>query len=63
MDRSTQCVTQTTTLAQIKDRRNQGAVAGTNRFRAGPFEVLQMSCQECGDPDSEKREEREGQGR
>jgi hypothetical protein len=39
MDRSTQHVTQTM-LAQIKDRENRGAVASTNRFRAGTVEVF-----------------------
>jgi hypothetical protein len=42
MDRNTQHVTQTM-LAQIKDRENRGAVASTNRFRAGTVEVLQTS--------------------
>jgi hypothetical protein len=65
MDRSTQHVTQTTMLAQIKDRENRGAVAGTNRFRAGTIEVLQTFCTRMMvDPDSEiEVGEQEGQGR
>jgi hypothetical protein len=43
-----QHVTQTTMLAQIKDQENRGAVVGTNRFRAGTFEVLQTFCKDDG---------------
>jgi hypothetical protein len=42
-----QHVTQTV-LAQIKDQENQGAVTGTNWFRAGTIEVLQTFCKDDG---------------
>jgi hypothetical protein len=43
-----QHVTQTTMLAQIKDRENRGAVASTNQIRASTVEVLQTFCKDDG---------------
>jgi hypothetical protein len=43
-----QHVTQTTMLAQIKNRENRGAVVSTNRSRASTVEVLQTFCEDDG---------------